>query len=244
LGGTILSCASKPGVKWALDAIEDVLGVRVAQGTWHQLRNAAFSSPGSVQSRARADANEIIAIADLIAKENDGRYEDGSAIDKTELRAEALSSLGQTTRSTCHVFTFMSRFDMKDLIDAANTVSNHAQKKCESCSSHRCKAEWDIKEDVLTASCEECSSEIARCSKKSISKSVSAQEYVVRISNKNTFIRDENGSFSCHSCGNADGSFFYPSRGDGFPTHGLDPLWDRKTYICGKCHSVNQLSAD
>lgn len=239
-----MSCASKPGVKWALDAIEDVLGVRVTQGTWHQLRNAAFSSPGSVQSRARADANEIISIADLIAKENDGCYEDGSTIDRSELRAEALSSLGQTTRSTCHVFTFMSRFDMKDLIEAANTVSNHAQKDCESCSSHRCKAEWDIKEDVLTASCMECSSEIARCSKKSVSKSVGPQEYSVRISNKNTFIRDENGSFSCHRCGNADGSFFYPSREDGFPTHGLDPLWDRKTYICGKCHSINQMSAD
>lgn len=232
-----MSCATKAGVVWALNAIKEVHGQKITQGTWHHLRAAAFASPGAVPSRARADGYEIISAVDGIAKANNFCYEDGSEIKKRDIRAEAIMSVGKTTKSTCQVISFMCQFDMKEIIETAQAASNTAQTKCGKCSSPRPKTEWKVEGDNAIVSCGECGAEIARCSRKQATQTAGKRS--PPNSAKGQFSQNESGDFSCHLCGQDDVSYFYPAKGDGFPTHGLDPLWDRQTYLCGKCHSIN-----
>lgn len=240
-----MSCATKPGVKWVIEAIREISGPSISQGTWHQLRNAAFSTRGAVPSRARAEAYEIAAAADLIARANRYRRQDGSIIDKKDMRAEALESIGKTTKGTCLVVEFMSKFQMTEIIEAANTASNVGQTKCDSCSASRPTVEWRVGESSVTASCGECGCEIAKCVRHDTKPhpKVTPHQDTSLIEGRREFTRDGSGGVSCRSCGNSDLSWFFPCRGDR-PTHGLDPLWDRKSYFCGKCNNINVMGSE
>ncbi len=234
-----MSCSTKPGVSWAINIIHDVFGVTITSGTWHQLRSAAFSVPGQIPSRTRCDAHEIVSSVNRLARAGDGKYSDGSSIDKYDLRAEALSVAGITTRSTVQVLHFITKFDVKEVVDLAHKVSKTAQAKCSGCSTPRPGVAWSYMGTELSASCKHCGKNFGNCH---INSATGETQPVDAAGNPEgeDFLVTTNGGVACRSCGNTDGTWFFPARDGGFPTFTLDPKWDKRTFVCGKCHTLNK----